>query len=288
MPRPLWRLAPIAMRERKHGPGRSRTPEPMVMDRPESVDQFHAGGAAVGAMLAVYDLSARALNVLVPEGGRLLDLGVGSGRALQRFLALRPDVVATGVDLAPNMLATARRFLDADEVGRRVSLVEADITALPDEVTGEKWDAISSVWCLHHLPDRDIVRAALQQMAEIRDRHGGAVWLLDFHRLRHPETARAVIAVVQPEMPPVLYEDALASEAAAFTHDELRTELAAAGLGDLEYGFARPIPWLQAFWSRGQTHGGPMSQRGRTEPLRGPARVDAMLLRRGFSRLPPR
>lgn len=256
------------------------------MDRPESVDQFHAGGAAVGAMLAVYDLSARALSDLVPEGGRLLDLGVGSGRALQRFLALRPDVAATGVDLAPNMLATARRFLEADEFGRRVSLVEADITALPDEITDEKWDAVSCIWCLHHLPDRDILLAALRQIAQIRDRYGSAVWLLDFLRLRHPETARAVIAVVQPEMPPVLYEDALASEAAAFTHDELRYELAAAGLGDLEYGFARPISWLQAYWNRGRTHRGPVSRRGRSKPLRGSARVDAMILRRGFSRLP--
>lgn len=199
---------------------------------------------------------------------------------------MRPDVTATGVDLAPNMLATARRFLDADGVGRRVSLVEADLTALPDQMTVEKWDAVSCVWCLHHLPDRDVLRAALRQIADIRDRHGSAVWLLDFQRLRHPETFRATAAVAQPDMPPVLHADGVASEAAAFTQDELRAGLAAAGLADLESGLARPIPWLQAFWYRGRMHGGPVSQRARLEPLRGPARVDAMLLRYGFSRLP--
>src|SRR5687767_651653 len=111
MPRALWRLAPIALRERVYRPARSRVPEPMAMDQPDSVDQFHAGGATVGSMLSVYDLNARALNKLVPDGGRLLDLGVGPGRALHRLLAARRDVVATGVDLAPNMLATAREFL---------------------------------------------------------------------------------------------------------------------------------------------------------------------------------
>lgn len=286
MPRPMWRLPLIALRERGYEPGRSRVPEPMVMDRPESVTQFHAGGATVAGMLAVYDLNARALDALVPEGGRLLDLGVGSGRALRRFLAMRPDVAATAVDLAPNMLATARRLLDADGVGRRVSLVEADLTALPEQVAGEKWDAVSCVWCLHHLPDGDVLRAALHQIARIRDSHGSAVWLLDFQRLRDPETMRSMLAVLAPEMPPVLHADALASEAAAFTNDELRAELAAAGLGDLEFGFARPMPWLQAFWCRGRADGGPVSRRGRREPLRGPARVDAALLRRGFSGLP--
>lgn len=286
MARPLWRLAPIALRERVHGSDRPRVPEPMVMDQPESVEQFHAGGATVGAMLAVYDLSARALDILVPEGGRLLDLGVGSGRALHRFLAMRPDVTATAVDLAPNMLETARRFLDGNGVGRRVSLVEADMTALPEEVTGERWDAVSCVWALHHLPDRDALRAALSQVAAIRGGCASAVWLLDFQRLHRVETMREIIAVLQAEMPPALYADGVASEAAGFTRDELRTDLVVGGLGDLESGLARPIPWLQASWCDGRTGSRRVASHRPTEPLRGTARVDAMLLRAGFSRLP--
>lgn len=42
--------------------------------------------------------------------------------------------------------------------------------------------------------------------------------------------------MVEPQMSPVLYEDALASEAAAFSHEELREELVAAGLRDLDRG----------------------------------------------------
>lgn len=286
MPRPLWRLAPIALRERRHPPGRIRTPEPMVMDRPESVDQFHAGGATLPGMLAVYDLSARALSTLVPKGGRLLDLGVGSGRALQRFLAMRPDVEVTAVDLAPNMIATARSLLHSQGLAQRVTLVQADLTSLPDDVKRERWDAVSCVWTLHHLPDREVLRAALAQIAEIHERQGSSLWLLDFHRLKNPGTVREVIAVIQPETPAVLHQDALASEAAAFNRDELRTELVAAGLGGLEFGIARPIPYLQAFWCPGRRHRTPEPQRGSQERLRGPARVDAAFLRHGFSRLP--
>lgn len=286
MPRALWKLPAVAIRELRSRPGRSRVPEPMAMDEPDSVAEFHEGGAHVGGMLAVYDLSARALNALVPEGGgRLLDLGVGAGRALHKFLALRPDVTATGVDLAPNMLATARRFFDAEGLGDRVSLVEADLTALPDEVTREKWDAVSCVWTLHHLPDHDVLRAALRQMADIRDANGCAVWILDFQRLRNPETFQSIVAVVQADVSPVPRADGVASEAAAFTHDELRAELAAAGLSDLDSGVARPIPFLQAFWSRGPTASAPTSRRIHPERVRGPARIDAMIIRQ-FSRLP--
>ena len=258
----------------------------MAMDDAESVAQFHEGGTTIGAMMAVYDLNARALGALVPEGGRLLDLGVGSGRALQRFLAVRPDVNATGVDLAPNMLATARRFLDDSGVGQRATLVEGDMTSLPHEVKGDKWDAVSCVWTLHHLPDREVLRAALREIAEIHKRDGSAIWLLDLHRLRNPHTFAALADVLQRDIPPILRADALASEAAAFTHDELRSELAAAGLGNLESGLARSITWLQAFWSRGRTQRHSVSRPVRPEPLPGSARFEAMLVRRGFSRLP--
>lgn len=256
------------------------------MDKPDSVDQFHAGGASLGGMQAVYHLNALALNVLVPQGGHLLDLGVGSGQALHRFLAARPDVKATGVDLSPNMLATARRFLDAQGVGERVSLVEADITALPDQVTAEKWDAVSCVWALHHLPGRDVLHAALRQMRDIRDRYGSALWILDFQRLRHPVTFRDVAAAVQPQTPPVLHADGVASEAAAFTNAELRGELAAAGLSDLDSGLARPVPWLQAFWCSGRVRPSVLAQISSPERLKGQARIQSMLLQKGFSRLP--
>jgi tRNA (cmo5U34)-methyltransferase len=246
--RPLWRIPLIVARERRHPSGRERIPEPMVMDDPESVAQFHQGGASNPGQQAVYDFSARALDALLPQGARLLDLGVGSGRALSALLRRRPDVQATAVDLAPNMLATARELIVAEGLADRVELVEADITALPDRLARAAWDGVSCVWTLHQLPDFDVLRGALRQVATLRRNTGAAIWIFDFQRLKDPSALEALIPCVDPTMPPVLRKDGLASEAAAFTHAELSAELTAAGLDGMNSGHARPLAYLQAHW----------------------------------------
>lgn len=255
------------------------------MDDPQSVAQFHAGGANPG-MQAVYDFSARALDALLPEGARLLDLGAGSGRALAYLARLRPDLHITGVDLAPNMLATARDLFADEGMDGRIELVEADITALPAALTGEDWDGISSVWTLHQLPDVELLRRALRQMAAVRKRSGAAVWLCDFRRLRSPDTFPAFFDVVDPSSPPVLRKDAIASEAAAFSHEELAAELRATELGDVLNGHSRPLPWLQAWWAPRRSSTGIGNAISRPGRLPGSARGDAALLRAGFTAKP--
>ncbi len=286
MPRPMWKLPSINLRERRHPPGRERVPEPMVMNEPESVAQFHAGGAESPGMLAVYDFSARALNTLLPEGAHLLDLGVGSGRALAHIARLRPDLHVTGVDLAPNMLAAARRLLESEGLDSRIELVEADMTALPASIVETPWDGISCVWTLHQLPDMEVLRAALRQIGALRERSGAAIWIFDFQRLLNPETFPALLDVLDPAMNPVLRGDGIASEAAAFTHDELSAELDGTGLRDMRRGRARPLAWSQAFWAPradGQPGG---SASFRPDRLPSPARGDAAILRAGFSAKP--
>lgn len=284
--RPLWRIPGIVVRDRFHPVGRERTPEPMVMDDPESVANFHAGGASNPGMRAVYDLCARALDALLPSGGHLLDLGVGSGRALSAVLHRRPDVRATAVDLAPNMLSTARKLFDAEGLGDRVELVQADITALPERITTMPWDAISCMWTLHQLPDFDVLRGALNQIAAVRQRSGAAVWISDFQRLRNPAAAADMLVCVDPDSPEVLRQDAIASEAAAFTFSELSTELSVSGLHGMHSGQSTPLPYLQAFWMFGD-RGKMDAPTGMDEsPLRGQARREAALLRWGFTAKP--
>ena len=281
--RPLWRVPGIVLRERRHPPGRARIPEPMVMDDPQAVAHFHAGGATNPGMQAVYDFGARALDTLVPRGGRLLDLGVGSGRALAAVLRRRPDIQATGVDLAPNMLATARSLIGPNS---GFQLVEADITALPAELTEAPWDAVSCMWTLHQLPDADVLAAALRQIADIRRRSGAAVWITDFQRLRDPSACPSMLLCVDPQSPVLLQKDAIASEAAAFTHAELSAALTAAGLGDMSSGHARPLPYLQAYWLPSRAGiADPAAGRAAGE-LRGSVRREAALLRNGFTARP--
>jgi tRNA (cmo5U34)-methyltransferase len=259
----------------------------MVMDDPESVAQFHEGGVSNPGQQAVYDFSARALDALVPQGGRLLDLGVGSGRALSALLHRRPDVEATAVDLAPNMLATARELFVAEGHADRVELIEADITALPERLATADWDAVSCVWTLHQLPDFDILRGALRQIAALRRNTGAAIWIFDFQRLKDPSALDALARCLAPSMPPVLRKDALASEAAGFTLAELSAELTAAGLDGMSCGHARPLPYLQAHWTPAK-NAQPDGRRSRSKgkQLQGQGSRDAALLRWGFTAKP--
>jgi tRNA (cmo5U34)-methyltransferase len=284
--RPLWRIPGIVLRERSHPAGRERIPEPMVVDNPESVAQFHTGGASNPGIRAVYDLCARALDALLPPGGHLLDLGVGSGRALSAVLRRRPDVRATAVDLAPNMLSTARELFDAEGLGERVELLQADITALPGRISVAPWDVISCMWTLHQLPDFELLRGALRQIAALQRRSAAAVWISDFQRLRDPTVGPSMLLIVDPASPAVLRQDAIASEAAAFTIAELSKELAAAGLQGMHCGHSTPLPYLQAHWMFGARGKMNALTGTRDAQLDGRARCESALLRWGFTAKP--
>ncbi|MCT7659058.1 class I SAM-dependent methyltransferase [Mycobacterium deserti] len=283
--RPLWRIPGIALRERRYPAGRERVPEPMVMNAPESVDAFHLGGATNPGMQAIYDFGARAIDRLIPPHGRLLDLGVGSGRAISAILRRRPDISVTAVDLAPNMLAKARDLFVAEGLNSRVELVEADITALPGRILDHEWQGVSCMWTLHQLPDGSTLEAAVRQIAAVRAKNAAAVWITDFARLRNPSTTADMLDCVDPGSPAILRDDAIASEAAAFTPAELLSAFELAGLADLQRGHPRPVPYLQAYWTHGPRHdgAGPKTEGAR---LRGRAARDAATLRWGFSAKP--
>lgn len=281
--RPLWRIPGIVMRERRHPSGRVRVPEPMVMNDPQSVAHFHEGGLMNPGMQAVYDFGARAIDALLPANGRLLDLGVGSGRALSAIVRRRPDLTVTAVDLAPNMLATAEQLFREEGLAQQIQLVNADITALPDQLADGGWDAVSCMWTLHQLPEVADLRAALRQIAAVRRKNNAAVWISDFQRLRDPSATEAMLQCVDPLSPLILRMDAMASESAAFTTEELATELTAAGLDGMHRGHARPLPYLHAFWSHGAAAA---KKSANASELRGAARREAALLSLGFSAKP--
>jgi SAM-dependent methyltransferase len=67
-----------------------------------------------------------------PDGGRVLDLGCGSGAWLLTLLAARPDLSGVGVDLSAPALAVARRQADEWGLAGRVELVEGDATTYDD------------------------------------------------------------------------------------------------------------------------------------------------------------
>jgi release factor glutamine methyltransferase len=70
----------------------------------------------------------------LPQHGRVLDLGAGSGCILISILAERPDAVGVGLDISPAALAIAQDNARALAVSDRVSFVEGS------------WDAAREQW----------------------------------------------------------------------------------------------------------------------------------------------
>jgi SAM-dependent methyltransferase len=112
----------------------------------------------------------RALAVCLPRGGRVLDLGCGTGANLERLLALDlPFGSYTGVDLTAEMLARAR-----DKFGDLPNVSFQQLNLLTDPLPEGSFDLVVSTWVFSHLPEPErVVEKALARL-----RPGGHVILL--------------------------------------------------------------------------------------------------------------
>ncbi|WP_405789974.1 methyltransferase domain-containing protein [Streptomyces sp. NBC_01367] len=121
---------------------------------------------------------AAVARLRLTPGGRALDLGCGTGRAMPALRSqVGPRGQVLGVDLTPAMLAAAARHGRA----RHGSLLAADCTRLP--LAGASVDGIFSAGLLDHLPDP---AAALREWARVTAADGV---LLLFHPSGRAERA---------------------------------------------------------------------------------------------------
>ncbi len=260
----------------------ARIPEPMLMEEPESVAQWHEAGAGTGVNIPVHDLCARATSRLLPEGGTVFDLGCGSGQYLAYLARRRPDVRIIGIDLSAGMLEAGRRAFEEEGLSGRVTLLRGDITAFSDLLPGQV-DLISSVYSLHHLPSKELLARCLGEMAAARDRTGCALWVYDLARLKHPRTYSRFLSLL-PDVKPFLLRDALNSERAAWSVAELNEGLQGAGLGDLQRSVSRLLPAFQIAWARGRGH--PAAGAFREVPVSRQLRAEVRVLRAMMPGLP--
>lgn len=122
------------------------------------------GGAWQSGPGRIYDRLAQVLVARCPggvTGGRVLDLGAGTGAATRAALAAGAgDVVSS--DLAIGMLA--------HDAAHRPPAVAGDATALP--FAAGTFDAVVAAFSLNHLPDP---RAGLLESARVLRPRGGLV-----------------------------------------------------------------------------------------------------------------
>jgi SAM-dependent methyltransferase len=136
----------------------------------------------------------------LPPGGRALDAGCGTARALPLLReAVGPSGTVVGVDLTPEMLR------EATVLGRHRdgALVEGDGARLP--LREGTFDAALAAGLVHHLPDPE---AGLRELARVT-RPGGRLAL--FHPIgrvalaaRRGHELRADDVRAEPQLTPLL------------------------------------------------------------------------------------
>lgn len=167
-------------------------------------------------------------------GPRIIDVGCGPADIPSRLSDAAPGVVVIGVDASLAMLSLARQAIGA----RPVALVGARLPDLP--FPRASLDAVISNSLLHHLPDPAVFWREVRRVA----RPGAALHVMDLYRPVSVAQARQIVEAAAGDADPILKQDFFNSLLAAFTVDEVRAQLAGAGLPHLPCRIVSERHWL--------------------------------------------
>lgn len=200
-----------------------RVPEPELMD-----DRAQAEAYAIADFADVNQAFVDRFLQLFPSfhRGRVLDLGCGPADICVRLGRALPGVRLVGLDGARAMLDEARCALNGASMESRVELVEG---ALPDGLPPTRFDAVISNSLLHHLHEPMVLWTAIRRAARPR----APILVVDLLRPASEAAARDIVETHARDERPILKADFYNSLLAAFTPDEVRTQLDRAGLGAL-------------------------------------------------------
>lgn len=200
-----------------------RTPEPELMEDDAQAEAY-ARADFEAANAAFVDRFVATFPDLV--AGSIVDLGCGPADIPLRIADRLEGVEITGVDGSAAMLAQGRAALGA--FADRITLVEG---LLPGAVSGA-YDAVISNSLLHHLHDPNVLWREVRRIAK----PGAAILVADLFRPESEADVERLVELYSADEPEVLRRDFYNSLRAAFTIEEIETQLAA---NDLVLGVER-------------------------------------------------
>jgi ubiquinone/menaquinone biosynthesis C-methylase UbiE len=116
-------------------------------------------------------------------GGRVADVHCGGGRWLVAMARRFPNLELVGVEFEADSVARARQHVEAEGLGDRIRIVQADVSKLTEPGT---YNLVYFQYALHQLPDAVVgLRTAWQALAP-----GGRVLVLDWPLPSDPEEFR--------------------------------------------------------------------------------------------------
>jgi len=154
----------------------------------------------------------------------VVDIGCGPADVVIRLAKAAPHAAITAIDGSAPMIALGRTAARAAGVDDRLTLLHTRIPGPPP--ASQSFDAVLSKDLLHHLPDPRVLWNEVTRLG----RPGAAVYVMDLVRPDSEDTARAMVKEGAGSEHPILQHDFYQSLLAAFTMDEVRAQVAAAGL----------------------------------------------------------
>jgi ubiquinone/menaquinone biosynthesis C-methylase UbiE len=210
-----FKLGLTLIREALAQNGFARQPEPMAMDEAAQVTAYAESGRQDDGVMAVSNLFHAAHATTAIFGAKkVIDLGCGPATQLVRIARLNPDTHFIGIELAPNMIESARAFI-RDQNITNVEIIEGDITRLYG-ISDQSIDGVISTMTLHHLPSLEHLRACFQQIHRVMKPRSG-IYLADFGRFKSLKTVDFFAHLHEATLPPEVVKDYEYSLKAAFS-----------------------------------------------------------------------
>ena len=153
------------------------------------------------------------------SSGRVLDCGCGPADIPIRFAGRYPACHLTAVDASMPMITLAEQAVARAGLNDRITLRCERFEAVPG---ANVFDAVLSNSLLHHLPNPLQFWHKLRQLVK----PGAPVLVMDLLRPDSPEEAQTIVDRYAAGAPAILRRDFLNSLMAAFTEDEITTQLA--------------------------------------------------------------
>lgn len=173
-----------------------------------------------------HSLFARRLKAFIKNpdfDGNALDIGCGPGDISFRFAKAFPKANLDALDGSKPMLDMAANLIHPDLKGR-VNFVHGSIPGA--RLPKASYDIIFSNSLLHHLPDPSVLWQTIKEYST----SGTRVVVMDLIRPHRPFMATSLVQMYTISEPKILQQDFYNSLLAAFTIDEIKIQLAVAGL----------------------------------------------------------